>query len=118
MIENSKEKTIVTEALFIFKWGGDITHSGIEQAKILGSIFRFQIYPSHDTNGNGDGLLRLHSTYRHDLKCYSSDEGRCMKTAAAFLQGFLELDGNLIPIIFSMVRQDQPVLGKIFSYLK
>jgi inositol-hexakisphosphate/diphosphoinositol-pentakisphosphate 1-kinase len=22
-------------------------------------------------------LLRLHSTYRHDLKCYSSDEGRC-----------------------------------------
>ena len=37
-----------------------------------------------------------------------------MKTAAAFLQGFLELDGNLIPIIFSMVRQDQPVLGNIF----
>jgi inositol hexakisphosphate/diphosphoinositol-pentakisphosphate kinase len=24
-----------------------------------------------------DGLLRLHSTYRHDLKCYTSDEGRC-----------------------------------------
>lgn len=24
-----------------------------------------------------DGLLRLHSTYRHDLKTYSSDEGRC-----------------------------------------
>jgi inositol hexakisphosphate/diphosphoinositol-pentakisphosphate kinase len=23
------------------------------------------------------GLLRLHSTYRHDLKCYTSDEGRC-----------------------------------------
>jgi hypothetical protein len=34
-----------------------------------------------------------------------------MKSAAAFLQGFLELDGNLIPIIFSMVRQDQPVIG-------
>jgi len=24
----------------------------------------------------GGGLLRLHSTYRHDLKIYSSDEGR------------------------------------------
>lgn len=26
--------------------------------------------------GEGPGLLRLHSTYRHDLKIYSSDEGR------------------------------------------
>jgi hypothetical protein len=26
--------------------------------------------------GEGTGLLRLHSTYRHDLKIYSSDEGR------------------------------------------
>lgn len=24
----------------------------------------------------GGGLLRLHSTYRHDMKIYSSDEGR------------------------------------------
>ncbi len=24
----------------------------------------------------GLGLLRLHSTYRHDLKIYASDEGR------------------------------------------
>jgi hypothetical protein len=24
----------------------------------------------------GGGFLRLHSTYRHDLKIYSSDEGR------------------------------------------
>lgn len=27
-------------------------------------------------SGEGTGLLRLHSTYRHDLKIYSSDEGR------------------------------------------
>ena len=32
----------------------------------------------------GGGLLRLHSTYRHDLKIYSSDEGRVEMTAAAF----------------------------------
>ena len=30
------------------------------------------------------GLLRLHSTYRHDLKIYASDEGRVQMTAAAF----------------------------------
>ena len=27
-------------------------------------------------SGEGTGLFRLHSTYRHDLKIYSSDEGR------------------------------------------
>ena len=32
----------------------------------------------------GGGLLRLHSTYRHDLKMYASDEGRVQMTAAAF----------------------------------
>ena len=33
---------------------------------------------------SGCGLLRLHSTYRHDLKIYASDEGRVQMTAAAF----------------------------------
>jgi inositol hexakisphosphate/diphosphoinositol-pentakisphosphate kinase len=32
----------------------------------------------------GLGFLRLHSTYRHDLKIYASDEGRVQMTAAAF----------------------------------
>ena len=32
----------------------------------------------------GCGFLRLHSTYRHDLKIYASDEGRVQMTAAAF----------------------------------
>ena len=32
----------------------------------------------------GSGFLRLHSTYRHDLKVYASDEGRVQMTAAAF----------------------------------
>lgn len=32
----------------------------------------------------GCGLLRLHSTFRHDLKIYASDEGRVQMTAAAF----------------------------------
>ena len=39
-----------------------------------------------DVYGNipGFGFLRLHSTYRHDLKIYASDEGRVQMTAAAF----------------------------------
>jgi hypothetical protein len=31
-----------------------------------------------------NGLLRLHSTYRHDLKIYTADEGRVQSSAAAF----------------------------------
>ena len=103
----NKKKYFVSEALMILKWGGNITHAGIEQAKLLGNTFRVQMYPSN--LGDGSGLLRLHSTYRHDLKCYSSDEGRCLKTAAAFLQGLLSLEGPMIPIISSMVRKDEPV---------
>ena len=49
----------------------------------------------------GGGLLRLHSTFRHDLKIKTSDEGRVMKTAAAFAKGFLELEGDLTPILVS-----------------
>jgi hypothetical protein len=91
------------------KWGGHITHSGIEQAKILGQTFRCQFYPSGSSVDKGEGLLRLHNTYRHDLKCYSSEEGRCLKSAAAFLQGLLQLEGNLIQIIYSMVWKDEKI---------
>ena len=101
--------TKVVKALMIIKWGGNITHAGIQQAKLLGQTFRAQLYPSGPENG--DDLLRLHATYRHDLKCYSSEEGRCLKTAAAFLQGLLQLEGHLIPIISSMVRRDETIGG-------
>ena len=99
----SGEKTeVVTKGLFILKWGGELTHSGIEQAEELGAIFRTQVYPQ-----DNEGILRLHSTYRHDLKIYSSQEGRCQKTAAAFCKGLLELEGDLRPILVSMVRKDE-----------
>lgn len=39
------------------------------------------MYPGSEGGGSnsdevGLGLLRLHSTFRHDLKIYASDEGR------------------------------------------
>ena len=37
---------------------------------------------------------------RHDLKIYSSDEGRVQTSAAAFTQGLLDLEGDsLTPIL-------------------
>ena len=50
-------------------------------------------------SGTGIGLLRLHSTYRHDLKIYASDEGRVQMTAAAFAKVLrLMLQKNVIKL--------------------
>jgi inositol-hexakisphosphate/diphosphoinositol-pentakisphosphate 1-kinase len=99
-------KTRVTEALFIFKFGGELTHAGLNQALACAEAFRKKMYVDGDSNAAQGGLLRLHSTYRHDLQCQASDEGRCLKTAAAFLKGLLAFEGALAPILASMVRND------------
>lgn len=95
------EPAVVTEAQFILKWGGELTPLGEAQAEHLGTVFRKALYP--DEFG---GVLRLHATYRHDLKIYASEEGRVQMTAAAFTKGFLDLDGYLTPIIASLVNKD------------
>ncbi|KDO72461.1 hypothetical protein CISIN_1g0016361mg, partial [Citrus sinensis] len=62
------------------------------------------------SHSEGTGLLRLHSTYRHDLKIYSSDEGRVQMSAAAFAKGLLDLEGQLTPILVSLVSKDSSML--------
>ena len=92
--------------LMILKWGGELTQAGREQAQQLGQAFR-NIYPGGEGaygKDKGLGLLRLHSTYRHDPQNYASDEGRVQMTAAAFARGFLALDGELTPILVQMVK--------------
>jgi hypothetical protein len=74
-----------TRALVVAKWGGDLTSLGRVQAEQLGRNMRETLFPSDET------LLRLHSSFRHDFKIYSSQEGRCQLTAAAFTKGFLEV---------------------------
>ena len=90
-----------TEVQFILKWGGELTSLGEAQSTLLGTSFRTRLYP-----GEIDGVLRLHATYRHDLKIFSSDEGRVQMTAAAFARGFLDLEGQLTPILASLVSRD------------
>lgn len=58
-------------------------------------------------DSNGGGILRLHSTFRHDLKIRTSDEGRVIKTAGAFAKGLLELEGDLPPILVSLVHKEK-----------
>ncbi|EDV28949.1 uncharacterized protein TRIADDRAFT_19973, partial [Trichoplax adhaerens] len=94
--------------LLIAKWGGELTPLGRSEAERLGCAFRC-IYPSGQgeySNYPGSGFLRLHSTYRHDLKIYSSDEGRVQTTAASFAKGLLDLECGLTPILVHLVKSN------------
>ncbi|XP_039298193.1 inositol hexakisphosphate and diphosphoinositol-pentakisphosphate kinase isoform X5 [Nilaparvata lugens] len=100
--DTPKEPSLV----LILKWGGELTPAGRIQAEELGKIFRC-MYPGGQgeyAGKQGLGLLRLHSTFRHDLKIYASDEGRVQMTAAAFAKGLLALEGELTPILVQMVK--------------
>jgi len=117
--------------LLVLKWGGELTPTGRVQAEELGKVFRCMYpggqdlliggVPAHETqvdrytraaslpNGEyagtqGLGLLRLHSTYRHDLKIYASDEGRVQMTAAAFAKGLLALEVKALPPTSTSVK--------------
>lgn len=92
-----------TEVQLILKWGGNLTKLGEKQSIHLGQRLRHNLYP----DPSGGGILRLHSTFRHDLKIKTSDEGRVMKTAAAFAKGLLELEGDLPPILVSLVHKEK-----------
>ncbi|KAL6518894.1 Inositol hexakisphosphate and diphosphoinositol-pentakisphosphate kinase vip2 [Orobanche hederae] len=120
--EGEEEKPV--EALMVLKYGGVLTHAGRKQwmknshpscARALLDLTHrprliSQLFSSIFLAGEGTGLLRLHSTYRHDLKIYSSDEGRVQMSAAAFAKGLLDLEGQLTPILVSLVSKDSSML--------
>ncbi|KAF9606267.1 hypothetical protein IFM89_024088 [Coptis chinensis] len=107
--EGDEERPV--EALMVlkcFRFNSGVNYYHLRpsmQAEELGRYFRNNMYP-----GEGTGLLRLHSTYRHDLKIYSSDEGRVQMSAAAFAKGLLDLEGQLTPILVSLVSKDSSML--------
>lgn len=93
------------------KWGGELTPAGRSQSERLGERLRRQVYVPYTVQDDyGAGLLRLHSTYRHDFKIFASDEGRVMMSAAAFTKGLLALEGSLTPILVSLVHRDEAML--------
>lgn len=92
----------VSQVQVVAKWGGELTVTGLAQAGELGRTLRHELYPNDPA-----GLLRLHASFRHDFKIYSAQEGRCQTTAAAFTQGFLDLEGDIIPILASLVQRDK-----------
>ena len=106
------EEGVCTSVLLVMKWGGELTPAGRVQAEDLGGHMRNLYVPYTHSEDYGAGLLRLHSTYRHDFKVYSSDEGRVMMSAAAFTKGLLALEGALTPILVSLVHRDEAMLDE------
>jgi len=100
-----EENGVVTKALVILKWGGTLTHAGITQCERLGRLFRTAYY-----RDGTETFHTLHSAYQHDIKCYSSSEGRCQKSAGALLRGLLDLDSDINAVATCMVRKDAPVV--------
>lgn len=74
------------------------------QKNLFNTIIQIYFTKGESGGAQGLGLLRLHSTFRHDLKIYASDEGRVQMTAAAFAKGLLALEGELTPILVQMVK--------------
>ena len=64
----------------------------------------------------GFGFLRLHSTYRHDLKIYASDEGRVQTTAAAFTKVLYLY--FIKKYFYFEIMLFQAISFSFFSYLK
>ena len=83
---------IITQESFLLCLVFMVNRMGSLTCKLNSSCFIFfsfvrSVYPGSQGQFSelpGCGLLRLHSTYRHDLKIYASDEGRVQMTAAAF----------------------------------
>ena len=105
------ENGTCVSVLLVAKWGGELTDMGRAQAEELGRYLRLNLFPVSSADGADDSLLRLHSSFRHDFKIYSSIEGRCQTTAAAFTKGFLDLEGDLTPILVSLVCYDEFASG-------
>ena len=51
------------EVQVVVKWGGELTVGGLQRAETLGQTLREQLYGEDPA-----GLLRLHSSFRHDFK--------------------------------------------------
>ncbi|KAF0991725.1 hypothetical protein HZS_7491 [Henneguya salminicola] len=102
--------------LLILKWGGELTEVGRMETEEFGQHFS-KLYPNSKISIGprkflkdskfSKGLLRLHSTYRHNMKVFASDEGRVQLTAAAFARGMLSLESQLAPILVHLVVCDK-----------
>lgn len=99
--KTDESKVEVTQALLIFKYGGQLTEMGSTEADTLGINFRTSFYGDRSS-------VSLHSSFTNDIKFYASDEGRVQMTAAVFARSLLDLaDDEIIPILYALVWNDK-----------
>ncbi|GJM96235.1 hypothetical protein PR202_ga13053 [Eleusine coracana subsp. coracana] len=104
------------EALMILKYGGVLTHAGRKQAEELGRFFRNNIYPDKLSQretvvvGPLGSLLIEHKSCLGRILMLNMIPLRPQMSAAAFAKGLLDLEGQLTPILVSLVSKDSSML--------
>ncbi|KAA6362138.1 MAG: hypothetical protein EZS28_042335, partial [Streblomastix strix] len=84
---------VVTEALFIVKWGGSLTHAGLQQSKQLGRLFREAVLPEDKAESH---------TFLENLKIRTNGERRVQRTARSFAEALFGFDSHQpAPILHS-----------------
>ncbi|KHN11578.1 Inositol hexakisphosphate and diphosphoinositol-pentakisphosphate kinase [Glycine soja] len=132
--EGAEERPV--EALMVLKYGGVLTHAGRKQAEELGRYFRNNMYPvvleqtvwmdSLASSNSGIGMykcktLMLTDCAREFLQSFQVIFIRPLyvvhmfhhstgMSAAAFAKGLLDLEGQLTPILVSLVSKDSSML--------
>lgn len=78
-------------------------------AEFFAFILRFDTVRKGEESVSSYFIFTRHFLHQplSDLKIKTSDEGRVMKTAAAFAKGLLELEGDLPPILVSLVHKEK-----------
>lgn len=98
-VGDGKTQLVVTKALLVFKYGGELTKYGINQTRWFGQYFRNTHYPF-----SGMSCGSLHNLFAHDIKFYTADEGRVQMTAAVFATAFMNLlPEEVIPTLYAIV---------------
>ena len=89
--KDDKGDFYLAKILLVFKWGGEITHSGSSQSKELGENFR-------------KDLSLINKDFLSQVKVYSSSESRAIRTAVGFTKAFLDVE--VLPDDFLIMNKE------------
>ena len=73
-VQKGKSGVEITEALFVLKWGGELTHAGRKESENLGQFFRMNMFPGR--NCKSEKLNQYMFCACHWLRQFNRKKGR------------------------------------------
>eukprot|EP01117_Protostelium_nocturnum_P011563 TRINITY_DN4195_c0_g1_i1.p1 TRINITY_DN4195_c0_g1~~TRINITY_DN4195_c0_g1_i1.p1 ORF type:complete len:516 (+),score=202.01 TRINITY_DN4195_c0_g1_i1:1051-2598(+) len=102
-VNNEEGKKVPSVVLLVCKWGGILTHSGIEQSRLLGRYFAEKVFPKENLQ-----------EFLNSLEVFSNTERRVKRTAEAFTSGLLNVpEDSLDEKLFREDKLAVKLLGEI-----